>query len=1073
MRCPRNFAIGGALSSPATQGKKLKEIRDMSTVYAISAGAATLALLAALTDFKPRKLLDHPIALILALGVLARLFLASGQFSYEGDFNTFKAWATMLYQNGLSNFYTSERFTDYPPGYMYALYVCGALRGILGIDGILYDLVLKLPALCCDLALSVLAWKIGSKKLSPGAALALGLAYALNPAVIMDSMLWGQVDSVHTLALALSVMLLVEKKHVLSYPLFALAILIKPQSLTLGPVYLADLIIAIWFEAKEQAEASGEKVRDLRLYAFFKLAALALVSLLGIIALALPFTKGWDLTPIFKQFASTLSSYPYASVNAYNLFTFLGANWKGIGEPFLGLTYNIWGFFFLGLVTAFTIFICVRGRKHTSTMYLAGALLFSLAFLLSIKMHERYLYPALIFACFFCAHKPGRSAGFFYVALSASFYVNCADVINLIEQGNKLEIIKESSRFASLVNIVVILSFAVFAAVKWIKSDDLPDQPEIPNAAEPVFERSAPTLEFRKKELLHLAILIAAYSLIAFINLGDTKAPQTAWAPENKQEFTISLNGGQPATIKKVSYMQGARHDKTFEIWGAGADGSLELLKEMTSDNVFFWTISDVDWNQSQLLIRSTSDDLMVQELSFSGSGNTPIAVEIIEESGVYSEMDPLISSDPAFLFDEQDLVPESRTYMNSTIFDEIYHARTAYEFVHKLKVYEWTHPPLGKAFIALSIKIFGMTPFGWRFAGTFFGILMIPAIYLLARKMFHEHHWALLAAFLFTFDFMHFVQTRISTIDVFVTFFIILMYFFMFMHVSTNMLESRPAFLKSLFWLFLCGSSMGLAVASKWQGAYAMAGLPIIFFHHLLGRWKEYRNRDAFSNTNFNVRLFPQRAAITLFLCLFFFILVPLAIYALSYIPFLRAQGATGISAIIKNQKDMFGYHSKLESTHSFSSRWFEWPVMIRPIYYYSGTLSNGLRSGISSFGNPAVWWTGIAALLCCVRLQSKRYSKTLLFLFIAYASQFLPWALISRTTYIYHYFPSVPFVVMLIIYALKEGICPKWPKAALVLAIASLVLFVAFYPVLSGLPIPMPYVDAALKWFPTWVLS
>jgi dolichyl-phosphate-mannose--protein O-mannosyl transferase len=297
-------------------------------------------------------------------------------------------------------------------------------------------------------------------------------------------------------------------------------------------------------------------------------------------------------------------------------------------------------------------------------------------------------------------------------------------------------------------------------------------------------------------------------------------------------------------------------------------------------------------------------------------------------------------------------------------------------------------------------------------------------------------------------------------------------MYFFMLMFVSTNILEKGKSFPLSLLWLALSGISMGLAVAVKWEGVYAMAGLPLIFFHYLHKRWKEYKKREAYEEET-NASSFKKYLWVTLPLCVLFFVIIPLIIYALSYIPFLKAQGLTGVKGIIDNQVSMFNYHSRLESEHSFSSRWFEWPVMLRPIYYYSGTLPNGLRSGISSFGNPAVWWAGIAALLYCIRRQSKQYDYALLFLFISYASQYLPWALISRTTYIYHYFPSVPFVVMLIAYTLKNGIAPKKPKAPLIYAIITVALFIAFYPVISGFPIPMGFVDLFLKWFPSWVLS
>ena len=56
---------------------------------------------------------------------------------------------------------------------------------------------------------------------------------------------------------------------------------------------------------------------------------------------------------------------------------------------------------------------------------------------------------------------------------------------------------------------------------------------------------------------------------------------------------------------------------------------------------------------------------------------------------------------------------------------------------------YEWTHPPLGKVFISLGVRMFGMNPFGWRIIGVLFGIGMIPFMYFFGRRLFKNRTWA------------------------------------------------------------------------------------------------------------------------------------------------------------------------------------------------------------------------------------------------------------------------------------------------------------------------------------------
>ena len=146
----------------------------------------------------------------------------------------------------------------------------------------------------------------------------------------------------------------------------------------------------------------------------------------------------------------------------------------------------------------------------------------------------------------------------------------------------------------------------------------------------------------------------------------------------------------------------------------------------------------------------------------------------------------------------------------------------------------------------------------------------------------------------------------------------------------------------------------------------------------------------------------------------------------------------------------------------------------MYRPIWYFSGHVSDTVSEGISSFGNPAVWWAGIVAFFYLLQRTIRKKDKKALFIVIAYLSQYLPWIFIGRTTFIYHYFTSVPFVTLMVAYCLyllvKEK---KVPKGVIYgYAAVAVVLFVMFYPVLSGQPVNKEYVSVALRWFKSWVL-
>ena len=60
--------------------------------------------------------------------------------------------------------------------------------------------------------------------------------------------------------------------------------------------------------------------------------------------------------------------------------------------------------------------------------------------------------------------------------------------------------------------------------------------------------------------------------------------------------------------------------------------------------------------------------------------------------------------------------------------------------------------------------------------------------------------------------------------------------------------------------------------------------------------------------------------------------------------------------------------YHSDLTEGHPYASPWWQWPLMVKPIFYYQQDFGNGIRAGMSSFGNPTVWWGGLVAFVMCI---------------------------------------------------------------------------------------------------------
>lgn len=303
----------------------------------------------------------------------------------------------------------------------------------------------------------------------------------------------------------------------------------------------------------------------------------------------------------------------------------------------------------------------------------------------------------------------------------------------------------------------------------------------------------------------------------------------------------------------------------------------------------------------------------------------------------------------------------------------------------------------------------------------------------------------AFFASLLMSFDFMHFVQSRIGTVDVFLSFFMLMMYLFMY-RFARKCAEADPEN-GTIPWTELLWSAVffGLAVSVKWSAAYGVIGLLVVGLTSVFGKNypapKEMRGRHI-------------AAAFGMF------IIIPAAVYVLSYIPFTSPAGEEGVAAIIGNQSDILAYHGKdiAQLEHEYASRWYTWPLNIKPIKYYSALYSSEISAEIRSFGNPVVWLGGFAAFFANLYMAIRCKEKNSAFLITAYCSFWLPWMFVARDTFIYHYYPCTALLVLMMVNVIaalyrrkrKAAVC-----VAAAIAVSAVLLFCLYRPVLTGTPV------------------
>lgn len=554
-------------------------------------------------------------------------------------------------------------------------------------------------------------------------------------------------------------------------------------------------------------------------------------------------------------------------------------------------------------------------------------------------------------------------------------------------------------------------------------------------------------------DVVIMATVSILYGGVAFSALGNHVSPES-FAPMWEESALLELDEG--AVVSELVFFCGVGEGSYYV---EGSDDSVnwhELCRfEQNYVSIFKWQFNKLGMPEPLRFIR------------IHGSGPVHLGeFAALDDEGQRIGLSPAPFSDhpefSALLIDEQALVPGDETFLNSTYFDEIYHARTAWEHLNGVYPYEVSHPPLGKLIISLGILLFGTTPFGWRFMGTLFGVLMLPVIYVFAKKLFGGRAVPSACVLILATDFMHFVQSRIATIDTYGVFFIMLMYLFMFLFVGYEAPEGK---LPPLSYLALSGIFFGLGAAAKWTAIYAGAGLSVIW-----GCWW-------FFNRSLGLRSFFKNAAF----CLLFFVLVPGLIYYLSYFAYGTASGLKApemffsreyATIVWENQKFMLSYHSGLVAEHPYSSKWYQWMLDIRPILYYLKYFNDGTRSSFGAFVNPVLCWAGLLSLPVLIYTAIARRDRQAGFILVGYLAQLLPWVFISRLTFEYHYFPCTVFLVLALGYVFKIIRLGRRSWKILIggFVLLSSAVFVLFYPALSGLIVDNTKATAILGWLPTW---
>jgi Gpi18-like mannosyltransferase len=263
----------------------------------------------------------------------------------------------------------------YPPGSLYLLWLSGWIGRLIepGANG--FRVIVETPPLIADLFIGLTlyfaAWRDGRGL----RAMIVMMLFALNPALIFDTVVWGQSDSIVALPMIAAAILILTGRYRLGWSAAAIAILAKPQAIAFAPP------LGLWTLFNAGLGECGWSAG----------------AFIGTVAIGImPYQLGhsWDwIINVYKDLGTRFSE---ASVGAFNFMGLIG----GMGTPdtdkiFGGVSYSAFGLSLAGAVYLIASYLIWRARSARGAMLAIFVALFGF-FMFAPRMHERYLYYPLV-----------------------------------------------------------------------------------------------------------------------------------------------------------------------------------------------------------------------------------------------------------------------------------------------------------------------------------------------------------------------------------------------------------------------------------------------------------------------------------------------------------------------------------------------------------------------------------------------------------------------------------------------------------------------------------------------------
>jgi dolichyl-phosphate-mannose-protein mannosyltransferase len=466
--------------------------------------------------------------------------------------------------------------------------------------------------------------------------------------------------------------------------------------------------------------------------------------------------------------------------------------------------------------------------------------------------------------------------------------------------------------------------------------------------------------------------------------------------------------------------------------------------------------------------------------------------------------------------------------YPQSVVFDEVYTGNFLNNYWHGTYFFD-VHPPLGKLLIMFFANIVGATHnVDWSVIGNavphwvvlarivpmLAGALLPLVIYGLCRVIKMSVFASFLACLLICFENSLIVQSRFLLTDgMLVLFgFSSLLFYYLYHacdeHGDTNSerRESDGRNSRNTIWnvwkprlfIFLSAVFAGAAASIKWTGLSFIIIIGILeiikvfsgdgMFKQSRQTWKKSLQKCAghaalyggifcaiyLSVFAIHFSLLPDSGPGDAFMTPRFQKTLTGSVYASN--PSLEPEGFVG--KFIELNLEMYAANQTMTTSHPYSSKWYTWPLMLRPIFYWQSASSTPTASYIYLLGNPLIYWSGTMAIIAVIsyavyaiwQSMRKKFSQALTCITVGFLVNFIPFIFIGRVMFLYHYEAALVVSIMAIAFLFDRIASSQWRiVAGTVFLLLCFLSFVFFSPLTYGLPLSAHELSMRM-WLASW---